>query len=152
LTRAEASRINGAKSKGPKTEEGKRRSSRNAIKHGLASPFILLPQECPDQFHRLSGEYFRHFQPQNEVERDLVYEAVSCMWRILRIQSAESSLIECEISRQRHEVDQKFINPDDWVRLAMAFENLANNGRTLALMRWNERACSSAGCDRLPIG
>lgn len=32
--RAEISRTNGAKSKGPKTEAGKERSSRNALKHG----------------------------------------------------------------------------------------------------------------------
>ena len=33
--RAEASRKNGAKSRGPKSEEGKTRSARNALKHGM---------------------------------------------------------------------------------------------------------------------
>ena len=45
--RAEVSRQNGRKSRGPKTDEGKRRSRTNAVKHGMRAEVLPLPNEDP---------------------------------------------------------------------------------------------------------
>jgi len=53
LTKSESARINGAKSHGPKTEAGRKRSSQNALKHGLTAQTLVLPTEDPAEFHQL---------------------------------------------------------------------------------------------------
>jgi hypothetical protein len=62
--RAEASRRNGAKSRGPKTAEGKARSSRNALKHGLcAQHLVALGDEDLDAFDALEAALMDKLAP-----------------------------------------------------------------------------------------
>ena len=69
--KAKIARENGAKSRGPKTVEGKVRSSMNGIKHGLYSqkfahlnPHLAITcQENEECFDRLMAELFRAYNP-----------------------------------------------------------------------------------------
>ena len=54
----EANRRNAKRSKGPTSDEGKRKSSRNALKHGLTAKDLLLPHENPAEFQ----ERLEHWQ------------------------------------------------------------------------------------------
>jgi hypothetical protein len=56
-TRDESSRINGAKSRGPKTEAGRRRSSMNALRHGFLAECVVLDES------RLHKMYQRALNP-----------------------------------------------------------------------------------------
>ena len=56
IARAGASWRNGAKSRGPRTSEGKARSAQNALKHGMpAQKYLVLPDEDAAEFAGLEA-------------------------------------------------------------------------------------------------
>jgi len=91
-SKSETSRINGAKSQGPKTEAGLARSSQNALKHGLCSRALVLPSEDPAEFDALLSSYLEELHPIGPVELDLVHEMVAAEWRLDRIARIETQL------------------------------------------------------------
>jgi hypothetical protein len=127
---SETARANGAKSRGPKTPEGREKSSRNAIKHGFTSNSIMvLDSESPDRFHEILNDFYTTYQPASAVEKDLVEEMVAARWRIRRMWSVETGLLNGEI----HNQETKIESPDSGVHLAAAFRTLADESHSLAL-------------------
>src|SRR5438874_6027153 len=87
-----ANRQNAQKSTGPKTEEGKQKSSQNARTHGLFCHSLLLPHEDKTLFYTIRNSYLLSLKPQNLPELQLVDQIVSSAWRLRRLQDAESLL------------------------------------------------------------
>jgi hypothetical protein len=105
----QASRNNGAKSKGPVTPEGKAASSQNAGRHNLCTgPLVILTNEDPREFHRLMDDYMVRFQPIDGVELDLVHKIIAATWREKRVTAMETSLFELEMVRQQPDVDDEY--------------------------------------------
>ena len=72
----EASRRNGARSKGPTSPEGKQRASRNALKHGLtALQHLVLEDEVPDALEALIETVTEETGAQTEIEHRLAIGA-----------------------------------------------------------------------------
>ena len=69
--KSEASRINGAKSRGPKTAQGCAISSRNATTHGLRSERPLIPGEDPAEWDAFRADNISILAPANSLEREL---------------------------------------------------------------------------------
>jgi hypothetical protein len=95
---SEASRANGALSRGPATDAGKARSAANAPvpSHGLrgAGPFALLPGEDPAEFRALLADLLATHAPAGTAERHWVEEIAHATWRRRRLLALEALVIE----------------------------------------------------------
>ena|SRR2546425_24097 len=68
----EANRQNARRSTGPRTPEGKRKSSTNAIKHGLSAQNIVVPRgdcrESAAEFVAFRAELYKMLKPREGQE------------------------------------------------------------------------------------
>lgn len=90
-----ANRMNAQRSTGPRTEDGKATSSRNALQHGLTAKQILLEGEDPDLFVELLQALRDQFQPYSRMGEELVERLAGTMWRLRRIPVFEAALLDC---------------------------------------------------------
>ena len=91
---SEASRLNGARSAGPVTADGKARSARNAVRHGLSGrTFFLLPDEDPEEFAAHEAEWLATWRPRDQAEREAALAAVRAMWREIRGDRLEAQVL-----------------------------------------------------------
>lgn len=105
-----AVRSNGRKSRGPRTESGKRRSSLNAIQHGAfaqVSPAHMkaLGENFSD-FAELLASLREAFNPQDGHEEALVGDMAQIRWRLIRVDRAESGLLASR--KQAFRIDREW--------------------------------------------
>jgi hypothetical protein len=129
-----SARANGAKSRGPKTDAGKRASSLNALKHGLTAQTVVLPHESEDEYNADLAAYLDHFQPASKPEEDLVAQLASVQWRIIRYAGVEAALLQKSIVDRALKLDEQYDTVDDYTRVAVAFEALCRDHGPLSLL------------------
>ncbi len=101
----EANRRNAIRSTGPNTEEGKRRSRRNAIRHGLCAETVIENIEDIEDYRAFEAAVIADYDAQTAVERELVLRLASLLWRLRRATAIETDLlrIQAEILRDRRD-------------------------------------------------
>lgn len=87
-----ANRRNALRSTGPRSVEGKTRSSQNAMKHGLLSAQTVLPDEDREAFDVLRERLWDALRPEGPVEELLAESALSLAWRLARLGRVEAGL------------------------------------------------------------
>ena len=96
----EASRINGAKSKGPITPQGKAISSRNGIREGLLARTVVLAEESEERFLALLEGYVQEFQPVIASEASLVEALTVAKWRQFRVWGVQKTGVDRDMAIQ----------------------------------------------------
>jgi hypothetical protein len=103
LRQYEANQQNAQRSAGPRTEEGKLQSRRNAIRHGLTAETAIEILEDPEDYKGFEANIIADYDARTAVERELVLRLASLLWRIRRATGIETDLlrIQAEILRDR---------------------------------------------------
>jgi hypothetical protein len=106
-----ANRKNAQKSTGPKTEEGKAISSKNALKHGLRSHEVILDsphyKENISDFNVLLNSLFNDLKPVGQFQEFLVYKIANSLWRSRRAVIAETAQLHRQLDHVEREIRSK---------------------------------------------
>ena len=91
--RLAANRENAQKSTGPKTPEGKAKSSLNAVKCGLTGNTVLFASESAARYDAYIRSYEGQYQPVGPKECDLVQSIADLHWRLNRVPGLELAIL-----------------------------------------------------------
>ena len=146
--KSETARINGAKSKGPKTPDGRAKSAKNSTKHGLtAVSTIVLDCESEDEFNELLAEFVAMHLPVGAIEQDAVEQMAVARLHVRRISTAMTAVIDVEMARRKPETEKEFPGADPGIHMGLAIKALSDDSRSLALFsRYKSR--EQRTCDR----
>jgi hypothetical protein len=76
-----ANQENAKKSTGPKTVEGKQRSSMNAMIHGVFTRIPVLPGEDKEYFKAIADDIYNTYKPEDVMEVILVERIIVAYFR-----------------------------------------------------------------------
>jgi hypothetical protein len=96
-----ANRRNAQKCTGPVTEEGKRTSRMNALKHGMSARTLVLPYEDEIEYHELRAKLIEGYQPANNQELMLVDQIAAGYWRTARARAYERQMLAGQVATRK---------------------------------------------------
>ena len=95
-----ANQQNAKKSTGPTSIEGKKRSSMNAVTHGILASITALPGEDQDVLDNLREGVLATYRPQDTMEQFLVDRIYKAMVRQIRLCEAEAAKLKISMSAE----------------------------------------------------
>jgi hypothetical protein len=144
--RRENSRINGRKSKGPKTDAGKKRASMNSFKHGMRSLSAALPNEDPEAVKARNDAWNDYYRPGSPAAQHLVNLCVAATLLSDRCQRSLDAAVADHVDadddaweKPRLDRINELWDPveDDPAAVVAELEGFAHGCRWL-ILRWSE--------------
>src|SRR6516164_3650852 len=107
----EANRRSARLSTGPVTEDGKKKSRKNALRHGLTAETVIDALEDAEDYAAFEMAVTADYDAPSAVERELVLRLASLLWRLRRATAIESGLFKIQAKhllqfRQRRRAQQ----------------------------------------------
>ena len=128
-----ANRRNAQRCTGPKSDDGKRVTRMNALKHGMAAGIIVLPYESTLEYHEMRAKLIQGYAPANHQEEMLVDQIAAGWWRTMRARAHEQAMLNVHVETLKAE-NNVSLYPDpekDDTAVAVVFcqepENAFNN-------------------------
>ena len=149
-----ANRANAQQSTGPRTGEGKARSSQNALKSGLLSDALTIKYiESSDGFTTHHERLKASLQPQDPSQESWVLQIATLQWRLQRLARFEAGLFNLalyrayQIHNEKSPTVERYLNLEDYGEfssydieqhrnfcVALGMEQCVKDGETLALL------------------
>ena len=125
-------RSNAKNSTGPKTAEGKAKSSMNALRHGLTSQVVVMPTEDLIAYLDHADSFHAEYSPVGPTETHLVQTLADCTWRLNRARALENNLLTIGLQRR---ADRQNENNYHEINTALATaEGIEARTRQLAML------------------
>src|SRR5690348_5344782 len=91
--RIEANRKNAQKSTGPRSIDGRARSSMNALRHGITGQVSIMTAEDRGAHDKFVQELIESLQPEGAVELQFASVIAEDFWRLQRIRAVENDML-----------------------------------------------------------
>jgi hypothetical protein len=105
-SRTESNCQNAQRSTGPRSEAGKARSAKNALRHGLRSLLPVLPGECPEDWQAHRAGIVQSLAPVGPLESELAERVALCLWRMRRVTAYETGVTAVGLDEATEEVTE----------------------------------------------
>ena len=91
-------RANAQKSTGPTSDQGKQRSSMNAMKHNLSGQHLILQESEVAAYDRMSTAFLVDLNPKTEPEIQIAQKIIDINFRLNRMTAVENNLFQFELT------------------------------------------------------
>ena len=130
-----ANRANAQLSSGPKSEDGKRKSSLNARRHNLTGQVTAMTPEDRAAHDVLSAGIIKSMAPEGELELALAHRIATDFWRLNRASAIEDNIFALGLSRH---ADDNIDHPELQAAFAAA-RTFTAEGKSIALLTLYEQ-------------
>ncbi len=135
MTRAQRRQINkknAQHSTGPKTTEGKKKSSLNALRHGLTGQIVVMPADDLQAYQLHLKSFTDEYHSKGATEATLVQALADASWRLNRVAALETNLLTLSITGDLSPIENALSTVAALESQSKALSNLSMHSQRLS--------------------